>query len=210
MVGERPRISRSLSRQTRKGAFCSRRRALGSSATCPGPSWIGRTGNQVASILTTTDPALRLWHLIHFLPRRRGGPLRFPSQYLHAHHHWRRRTAPMQGVISVRQCRVIKYGLAMVIGLEFQYTDGSVVTVGQVRRDRLGCAWAVSASDQLWLEFRLTEHKFPYVAGLRLSKPALETEAWFGVAWTGPLEWWFSTRQCQVWEGGRASLRTRY
>lgn len=121
-------------------------------------------------------------------------------------HYWS--SAPMQGVISVRQCRVTKYGLAMVIGLEFKYTDGSVATVGQVRRDRLGCAWAVSASDQLWLEFRLTEHKFPYVAGLQLSKPALETEAWFGVAWTDPLEWWFSTRQCQVWYSGRDSLRT--
>lgn len=115
-------------------------------------------------------------------------------------------SAALDGVISLRQChRQRSHSLNMVSGLELQYEDGSMTTVGEVRLDSLGDQTNISSSC-VWLGFLATHEGYPYITAIEAAHPTQNEVTWFQVPLTGRLEWWYSSQQCQVWHEGRASM----
>ncbi|RSL81048.1 hypothetical protein BHE90_016423 [Fusarium euwallaceae] len=114
------------------------------------------------------------------------------------------------GIANVVPCYGQNDEQSQVLGLLISYLDGMKACVGQVRLDHLGPPFTPDPSQSLYLGFKLTEPGCPYVAEIRPSAVPLDSTliSWFEVEWSGTLEWWFSFRQCQVWQNGRKSLAT--
>ncbi|EXM12462.1 hypothetical protein FOTG_19036 [Fusarium oxysporum f. sp. vasinfectum 25433] len=57
----------------------------------------------------------------------------------------------------------------------------------------------------------MSDENRPYIARMEMSATHEDKSValWFEVSWNGIIEWWFSYRQCQIWQDGRRSLPTR-
>ncbi|KAH7268269.1 hypothetical protein B0J15DRAFT_578329 [Fusarium solani] len=87
---------------------------------------------------------------------------------------------------------------------------GTKACVGQVRLDHLGPALIPDYSQRLYLGFkRLKEGPFVEDVKLSLTPPDSSLLSWLEVSWSERLEWWYSYRQCRVWQGNRASPATK-
>lgn len=120
-------------------------------------------------------------------------------------------SARATGIAEVVPCYGENDCQSQVIGLLISYIDGMKACVGQVRLDHLGPPFTPDPSQNLYLGFEYSKIGCPYVAEIRLSAVLLNSTfvSWFKVEWSGTIEWWFSYRQCQVWQTGRVSLATK-
>ncbi|KAL3590745.1 hypothetical protein FPOAC2_12947 [Fusarium poae] len=123
--------------------------------------------------------------------------------------HWSQ--ARVENIVAVTPCRRVKEGSTKFIGLLLHYSDGKRESVGQVRIDSLSPPLAIGSSSRLYLGFNTNDEKRPYIARIEISDahPDQTVDLWFEVCWNGIIEWWYSYRQCQIWQDGRRSLPTR-
>ncbi|EWZ77515.1 hypothetical protein FOQG_16824 [Fusarium oxysporum f. sp. raphani 54005] len=123
--------------------------------------------------------------------------------------HWSQ--ASLENVVAVTPCCRVTKGSPEFIGLLLDYSDGSRACVGQVRLDCLSPPLTIKSSPRLWFGFELNDENRPYIARIEISDAHLDKKMtmWFEVFLSGIIEWWYSYRQCQIWQGGRRSLATR-
>jgi hypothetical protein len=123
--------------------------------------------------------------------------------------HWSQ--ASVENVVAVSPCCRITKGAPEFIGLLLHYSDGKRACVGQVRLDCLGPLLAIESSPRLYLGFKINDENRPYIARVEISAANLDVTVamWFEVSWNGTIEWWYSYRQCQIWQDGHRSLSTR-
>ncbi|KAM6504625.1 hypothetical protein FSOLCH5_15520 [Fusarium solani] len=119
--------------------------------------------------------------------------------------------ASLEDVVEITPCRGVATARPEITGLSFRYGDGTTACVGQVRLDCLEPPLMVKSSQRLYLRFEKTEESLPYISEVVQSteNPQSTTGTWFEVSWADTLEWWYSYRQCQVWQNGRWSLSMR-
>jgi len=119
--------------------------------------------------------------------------------------------ASLEDVVEITACRGAAATSSAITGLSFRYANGLSACVGQVRMDCLDRPLLVTSSKRLYLRFEKTEESYPYVSEVLQSteNPQSITGTWFEVSWADTLEWWYSYRQCQVWQNGRWSLTMR-
>ncbi|KAK1585888.1 uncharacterized protein LY79DRAFT_518029 [Colletotrichum navitas] len=118
-------------------------------------------------------------------------------------------TATLDGVRRIVPCQRYIHGKLRIIGLLLQFPGGRQSCVGQVRLDSLGNHLQADGNQSIWLGFSKDDHR-PFVSALELSEPKQsEGLSWLEVQLCGTLEWWFSSRQCQVCYMGKSSPPTR-
>ncbi|KAM0417323.1 hypothetical protein ACHAPT_012639 [Fusarium lateritium] len=120
--------------------------------------------------------------------------------------HWS--SASVENVVKIVPCRQTMEGNMMITGLLLCYSDGNKASLGHIRLDRLDPALQVDESKKLHLGFKKAKCRGFYVAKVELSTNELDSDmdGWFGVSWSGTLEWCFSYRSCQVWQDGCGSM----
>lgn len=132
-----------------------------------------------------------------------------PQQFSMEGMHWSK--ASVEDVVAVSCCRPTARAYSDIIGLVFYYSDGRKACVGQIRLDCLGSPLVVNSSHNIYLGFKTTDMECPYIARVEMSSNVVDdtVRMWLEVSWKGSIEWWYSSRQCQVWHNGRRSLVTR-
>ncbi|KAK2050997.1 hypothetical protein LY76DRAFT_468924, partial [Colletotrichum caudatum] len=108
--------------------------------------------------------------------------------------------AKLDDVIEIIPCRRRHQGVEIFSGLLLRYANRQQTCVGQVRLDQLATPLGVDSACKLWLGFSLTGDG-PRVSNIRVSREVAtlpDGENWFHVDWCNDLEWWYSSRQCQL------------
>lgn len=114
-------------------------------------------------------------------------------------------TASLDGVQEVTPCKIGN----VIIGVLLSYAGEHREAVGQVRLDCLLPSLRLSSTG-FWLDFNFNEGKFPYVAGIHHDFSTMDSKAALHILSCGRLEWWWSSRQCQVIYGDSKSPNTSF
>jgi hypothetical protein len=113
----------------------------------------------------------------------------------------------LDGVCKITPCNYNLNGRMMITGLLLIDALGHKSCVGHIRLDYLhrGATIELSENDNLWLGFRTDlDGSHVYAIGKYLPERTQDL-VWLEYPMKGRLEWWFSSRQCQVHHNGRAS-----
>ncbi|KAF5021324.1 hypothetical protein F66182_6646 [Fusarium sp. NRRL 66182] len=131
---------------------------------------------------------------------------------IHANFHWS--SASVDHVAEISICRRPSRDTSEILGLMLHYADGNRACLGQVRLDCLDPPFVVTPSQSLHLGSKTTAGKGPHIVRAcisgtdedRKSVEGSEIDIWFEVVWSGTVEWWFTDKQCHVWQDGRHSF----
>lgn len=117
--------------------------------------------------------------------------------------------ARLDGVSKIVPYQCYSRGKRRIIGLLLQFPEGRESCVGQIRLDSLQNPLQTSGYQHVWLSFSKDDHR-PFVSAVTLSEPNRDDGlSWFKVRFCGTIEWWFSSKQCQVCYMGKSSPPTR-
>lgn len=121
--------------------------------------------------------------------------------------------ASVENVVAVRPCRRQINGETWNVGFMFYYADGKHAAVGEVRLDHLDGPIEIHGRQSLYLGFTRAERKGPFISRIETTDEQSDGNVmmWFEISFgSTPLEWWLSSRQCQVYQDGRRSPAVRY
>lgn len=112
--------------------------------------------------------------------------------------------ATLEGVSHVCVCRRGE----RIIGLLLVYGDGSRASLGSVDLGRLEGRREVDVAG-IWIKSAYTKDRgttCPQVVGIATIQPTIGAEQYLHVAWRGELEWWWSSRRCELHYDGQQTL----
>ncbi|KAK1624561.1 hypothetical protein BDP81DRAFT_110713 [Colletotrichum phormii] len=118
-------------------------------------------------------------------------------------------TASLDGVVRIVPCQRYVRSMLRITGLLLQFSEGRQCCLGQVRLDSLGSPFQASSHQAVWLIFSKDDNR-PFVSALELSEPEdKKGPCCLEIQVRGQLDWWFSSRQCQVCYQDKSSPPTR-
>ncbi|KAI1758868.1 hypothetical protein GGR53DRAFT_515636 [Hypoxylon sp. FL1150] len=116
-------------------------------------------------------------------------------------------SAVLDDVVEIIPCRQKLATHSPIIGLLLHYGNGNRACLGQFRFDCVGTPVVVDQTQKLRLGFARESSRYPYVAKMAFHPAGQEVGyEWIELSWRGRVDWWFSSRNCQVFYDGQASF----
>lgn len=116
---------------------------------------------------------------------------------------WFSNTANLDDLEEVTPCR--SKGESTIMGLLLTFSGGHRESLGQIRPDALASPMVVAHAQGFALGLELREGRYPQVTEIGIKSSDLTTKHALELECSGPLEWWWSLRQCQLFYKGQCT-----